>query len=63
MFECAAVFSIAISKSDLLLVDGGDAIVREGNPMGIAAEVIEEFLGGTEGRFRVHIPAFVPQGL
>lgn len=30
--------------------------------MGIAAEVVEEFFGGTKRAFRVDIPAFVPQG-
>ena len=63
MFECAAVISIAIRESDHTLVDGGDAIVGDGNPMGIAAEVIEELLRRTKRPFRVDIPAFVPQGL
>jgi hypothetical protein len=63
MFECAAVISITIGKSDLTLVDGGDAIVGDGNPMGIAAEVVEELFRRTKRPFRVDIPAFVPQGL
>lgn len=31
--------------------------------MGIAAEVVEEFFGGTKRPFWVDIPAFMPQGL
>ena len=63
MFECAAVISIAISKSDLALVDSSDAVVGKGDPMGIPAEVIEKLFGRTERPFWVDIPAFVPQGL
>lgn len=63
MFECAAVISIAIRESDLLLVDSGDAVVGDGDTMGIAAEVIEELFRRTERPFRVDIPGFVPQGL
>jgi hypothetical protein len=36
-------------------VDRGDAVVGDGDPMGITAEVIKELFGGTKRSFRVHI--------
>ena len=36
-------------------------MVGEGCALGITAEVIEEFFGGSERRFGIDIPEFVPQ--
>ncbi len=38
-------------------------MVGEGCAVGIMAEVVEEFFGGTERRFRVDIPELSPQWL
>ena len=51
-----AVFPISVAQGDLAIVDLNNAIVRERHPVGVAAEVVENGLGRTEGLFRINDP-------
>src|ERR1035438_929675 len=52
----AAVGIIAPEETDVLSVEGGDAVVGDGHAMGVAAEVAQHMFGAAEGRFGVNVP-------
>ena len=52
----AAVGIIAPAEADALAVEGGDAVIRDGHAVGVAAEVAQNLFGAAEGRLRVDIP-------
>ena len=54
-----AVFAISVAQSDMVLIDGKDAIIGERHAVGVAAEIIENSLGRTEGFFRINDPVLV----
>jgi len=46
-------------EGDLAILEGKDAVVTDGDPMGISAEVLKDPLGAVEGRFRIDGPFFM----
>jgi len=44
------------TETDLLVVDGKDALVGQSDPMGVGGEIAENVLGSTEGRLAVDVP-------
>src|SRR5579864_1653344 len=52
----AAVGIIAPEEADALPVECGDAVVRDGHAMGVAAEVAQHMLGSAEGRLGMDVP-------
>jgi hypothetical protein len=59
------MLSISVSESDARALSSlgncEDAIVREGYALGVAAEVVEDFLRGRAGTFGIDDPMFVAQ--
>ena len=54
---------VAPSEGDVAVGDVGDAVVGDGDSVGIAAEVVEGLLGSTEGRLGVDDPLGVSGSL
>ena len=50
------VSRITPAKSDLAIGKGDQAMVGDGHPMGIAAQILEHACGATEGTLQVHHP-------
>ena len=50
------VSRITPAKSDLAIGERDQAMVGDGHPMGVAAEITENMLGATEGRFAIDHP-------
>jgi len=62
------VFLIAVGvvlpvEADFADLEGLDAVVGDGDPMGVAGEVLEHLLGTAERSLGVHDPLFVAYGL
>ncbi len=47
---------ISPSKGNIAVLDGEDAVIADGDPMGISAEVLKYPLGAIEGRFAIDDP-------
>ncbi len=45
-------------EGDLAVLEGVDAVITDGDPVGISAEVLKDPLGAIEGRFAVDDPLF-----
>ena len=58
-----AVGVVLPTETDFAVVEGWDASVGDGDPMGVAGEVLEHLLGTAERWFGVDDPLFVPYGL
>ena len=54
--QCVAGFAIAVGEGDLGIFDRRQTMVRDGHPMGIATQVVEDFLGSREGLFGIDVP-------
>ncbi len=50
---------IAPEEGDLAVVEGEDAVITDGDPMGISAEVLKDPLGAVEGWFAIDGPLFM----
>src|SRR4030042_2361406 len=50
---------ISPSKGNIAVPDGEDAVIADGDPMGISAEVLKYPLGAIEGRFAIDDPVLV----
>jgi hypothetical protein len=54
-------------EGNLAVLDGEDAVITDGDPMGISAEVLKDPLGAIEGWFAIDDPFFTvqmpPEGL
>jgi hypothetical protein len=46
-------------EAHLAIVKAEEALVGDGNPVGVASEVLEHLLGTTEGRLGIDHPGFV----
>ncbi len=46
-------------EGDLAIADGEDAIITDGDPMGISAEVLQDPVGAVEGWFAIDDPLIV----
>jgi len=55
-FFAVIVGIITPEKRDMAIPVGKDAVVTDGDPMGISAEVLENTFGAIEGRFAVDNP-------
>ena len=62
-FFLILVLAITIGEGDFAVINGQDAIVGEGDAVGVSAEVVEDVLGGAEGLFGVYDPGFFTQGV
>jgi hypothetical protein len=51
-----SIFAIPIAQGDLAVLDSENAVIGESDTMGVAAEVVENGVGGTEGLFRIDVP-------
>jgi hypothetical protein len=47
---------ISPEKRDIAVLVGKDAIIADGDPVGISAEVLKDTFGATEGRFAIDDP-------
>ena len=47
---------VAPAKGDLVIDQGNESMVGDGDAMGIAAQILEHILGATEGWFGVDVP-------
>jgi len=57
-----AVSGVSPAEGDLATLQGDEAMVGDGDPMRIAAQVTENVFGATEGRFAVDHPVLSEQG-
>jgi hypothetical protein len=55
------VFSIAVTEGDFSVMGGENSIIGKRHAVGVAGEVIEDRVGGSEGFFGVDDPSFLPQ--
>lgn len=60
-FEPILVFSIPISEGDLTVFGAEDAVVGDSYSMGVATQVIEDLLWGSEGFFCIDDPLCVAE--
>lgn len=60
-FEPILIPSVPVSESDLTVFRADDAVVGDSYPMGVAAQVIEDLLWGSEGFFRIDDPVCVAE--
>ena len=55
------------AEGNFAVLDGADAVITDGDSMGISAEVLKDPLGAIEGRFAIDDPLFLvempPEGL
>src|SRR5208283_1637139 len=51
-----AVRGVSPAKGDLVALEGDQAVIGDGHAVGVAAEITENVLGATEGRFAVDHP-------
>ena len=47
---------VSPEKRDIAILVGKDAVIADGNPVGISAEVLKHTFGATEGRFAIDDP-------
>ena len=52
-FLLIVVRRITPAKSDLIILEGDQAMVGDGHTVGIAAEILQHLFGTTEGPFQV----------
>jgi hypothetical protein len=55
------VGGVSPTKGDLVLLEGDEAVIGDGDAMRIAAEVVENMLRAAEGRFAVDDPVLAEQ--
>jgi hypothetical protein len=59
------VISVGIifpAKGDLVVFEGDQAMVGDGDAMGVAAEITEDVMGTAERWFGIHHPVLTEQG-
>ena len=57
-FLTVMVGIIPPEEGDLAVAEGEDAVISDGDPMGISAEVLKDSLGAIEGRLAIDDPLF-----
>jgi hypothetical protein len=50
------------AEGDLVVLEGDEAMVGDGDAMGVAAEIAEDVMGATEGWFNIDDPWLTEQG-
>jgi len=58
----AVVSGIAPAKRDLVIDQGDESLVGDGDAMGVVAQITERILGASKGRFGVDVPVVSEQG-
>ena len=61
--EVAVMAVVAPAESDLTVLDGEEAVVGDGDAVGVAAEVVEDLVGAGEGGLGVDDPLGLAEGL
>ncbi len=56
------VVRIAPAKGDLVIGQGDEPVVGDGDAMGVLAQITERMLGTSEGPFGVDVPVVSEQG-
>ncbi len=56
-----AMGRVSPAKGDLATLQGDEAVIGDGHPMGIATEIVENLLRAAEGWFAVDHPVLVKQ--
>jgi hypothetical protein len=63
--SAVAMLSISVREGDARALSSlgnrEDAIVREGYPMGVAAKIVQDFLGRREGAFGIDHPLLLAE--
>ena len=54
---------IAPEEGNLAVLEGEDAVIRDGDPMGISAEVLQDPVGAVERRFAIDDPLIMVEVL
>lgn len=54
-----AVGVVSVSEGDLVAIQAEDAVVGDGYPVGISAQVVDDPVWASEGGFAVDVPVFV----
>ena len=60
-FEPISVFSVPVAEGDLTVLHRQDTVVGDRYPVGVAAQVIEDLLWGSERFFRIDDPILVAE--
>ena len=60
-FEPISVFSVPVAEGDLTVLHRQDTVVGDSYAMGVAAQVIEDLLWGSERFFRIDDPISVAE--
>jgi hypothetical protein len=55
------IFAVPVAKSDLAVFDGEDAVIRQSDSVGVAAEIIKDRLWGAERFFGINHPVLFTQ--
>jgi hypothetical protein len=53
---------VLVAKGHLVVLEGDQAMIGNGDPVGVAGEVAQDMLGATEGRFEIDDPVLPKQG-
>ena len=61
--EAAVMAVVAPAEADLTVLDGEEAVVGDGDAVGVAAEVVEDLVGAGEGALGVDDPLGLAEGL
>jgi hypothetical protein len=56
-----AMGRVSPAKGDLATLQGDEAVIGDGHPVGVAAEIVENMLRAAEGPFAVDHPVLVKQ--
>ncbi len=57
----AAVSIVPPAEGDVIVVEGNEAMVGDGDAMGVARQVVENVLGAAEGRLGIDDPVPVEE--
>ncbi len=55
-FELIAIFAITIAEEDVIVFHSQDAIIGDGDTMGVSSQVGEHLFRSAQGRFAVDVP-------
>jgi len=55
-FLAVVIGIISPQKRNIIVLDGEDAVIADGDPMGISTEVLKDTLGAIKGRLATDVP-------
>jgi hypothetical protein len=53
---------VLVAKGNLVVVEGDQSVIGNGDAVGVAGEIAQDMLGATERRFEVDHPVLPEQG-